>query len=93
MLWYKTESGTSVRPEDKDTTSSKKYNYIRKDFEFVDPVSDKGEVIIPGHWEWLEAKILKEDWETFTQVMSHDEALEDVYAALTELAEIIIEEV
>lgn len=93
MIWYKAESGNATKPAETDTTSSKKWNYIRKDFEFVEEVSDKEKVIIPAHWEWLEAKILKEDWETFTQVMSHDEALEDVYTALTELAEIITEEV
>ena len=87
-MWNTAENGTSVKPDALDTTSSKKYNYVRKDFVLV-PATEE----IPEHWQWQEKKVLKEDWETFTQVMSHDEALEDVYAALTELAEIIIEEV
>ena len=91
MIWYKAESGNSIKPAETDTTSSKKWNYIRKDFEFFDPVSDQGEVIIPGHWEWLEAKVLKNDWETFQKVLGHDESIEDCQNALIELAEMIVE--
>ena len=90
-MWYHAESGTSVKPSELDTTSSKKWNYIRKDFVMVDPVTEGGEVIVPGHWEWLEAKILKNDWETFTKVIEHEGTLDDVQNALVELAELIVE--
>lgn len=91
MVWYKAASGDSVQPDYKDTTSSKKWNYIRKDFTFVEPQMDGGEVINPGHWEWMEAKILKNDWETFLKVIGHDESIEDCQNALIELAEMIVE--
>ena len=52
---------------------------------------DGGEVINPGHWEWMEAKILKNDWETFLKVIGHDESIEDCQNALIELAEMIVE--
>lgn len=81
-MWRKSES--IVKPAELDTTSSKRWNYIRKDFELVEATED-----FPEHWEYLENKVLKEDWETYTKVIDHGEALEDVYDALAELAEII----
>ena len=85
-MWITAENGSSVKPEALDTASSKKYNYIRKDFVLIEATEET-----PEHWRWQEKKVLKEDWETYTQVMSHDEALDDVYAALTELAGMIEE--
>lgn len=46
---------------------------------------------VPEHWAWMENKVSKEDWETYTAVLEHTNALDDVYAALTELAELIVE--
>ena len=91
MIWYKAESGNSTKPAETDTTSSKKWNYIRKDFEFVEEVADREKVITPAHWEWLEAKVLKNDWETLQKVLGHDVSIEDCQNALIELAEIIVE--
>ena len=88
-MWYRTENGNSVRPAALDDTSSKVYVYVRKDFVEV-PASGEGEQVIPAHWSWLETKILKADWEIYSEVLSHGEALDDVYAALTELAELIV---
>lgn len=85
-MWKHSENGNSTKPEALDTATSKKWNYIRKDFELVPAEEDR-----PEHWQWLEKKVLKKDWETYMQVADHGEALEDVYAALTELAEIITE--
>lgn len=92
MIWYMAASGDSIKPHSTDTTSSKKWNYLRKDFTFVDPQTDEhGEVINPGHWEWMETKILKSDWETIQKVLAHDTTLDDVQNALIELAEMIVE--
>ena len=55
--------------------------YIRKDFQLV-----PGDGEIPEHWEWMETKIPKDAMVIYQE---HGEALDDVYAALTELAEII----
>jgi len=84
-MWKIAENGNSVKPETFDTTSSKKWNYIRKEFELIEATDD-----MPEHWKWLENKISKEDWETYQNVMEHGQALDDVYDALTELAEIIV---
>lgn len=46
----------------------------------------------PEHWTWEEQKILRADWAVYEQVLEHGEALDDVYEALTELAEMIIGE-
>ena len=90
--WYIAESGDiENKPSELDTTSSKRYNYVRKDFERVEPVWDGDECISPAHWTWMEKKVLKSDWETFTKVMVHDGTLEEVQDALIELAEMIVE--
>lgn len=88
-MWYKV-IGDVIKPNELDNTSSKKYVYIRKNFiEVSTPPTDFEPA--STHWEWDEQKILKDDWSIFSQVMDHDVALDDVYAALTELAEIISE--
>ncbi len=83
-MWKKVYSATSERPDALDTTSSKKWNYVRKDFVLIEATED-----YPEHWEFLEMKVLKSDWETFSSVMEHKDALDDVYDALAELAELI----
>ena len=83
-MWYKNENGDLTRPADIDSTLSKKYVYVRKDFKQIEATEE-----IPAHWEWLETKVLKEDWEIYQNVIEHGNALDDVYAALTELAELI----
>jgi len=83
-MWKKVYSATSERPDALDTTSSKKWNYVRKDFVLIEATEEN-----PAHWEFMEKKVLKEDWETFMSVADHDEALDDVYDALAELAEMI----
>jgi len=88
-MWYRTENGSDVKPAALDTTSSKRYVYVRKDF--VEVPATQGDQPIPAHWSWLEAKILKEDWAIYEEVLNHGEALDDVYDALTELAEMILE--
>lgn len=53
MDWYKSESATY--PLEVDTTSSKKYNYVRRNITEV--VKDE-----TTYYEFEECKILKEDW-------------------------------
>lgn len=89
-MWYMNENGNLDKPAALDKESSKKYVYVRKNFEEV-PQSGSGKEAIPAHWMWQEMKIPKADWDVYEKVLSHDSALDDVYAALTELAEMIVE--
>lgn len=86
-MWYKNENGDLTRPATLDKTSSKAYVYIRKDITLVEGTEDN-----PAHYEWMELKIPTTEWAVYEKVLGHDEALDDVYAALTELAEMIVEE-
>ena len=85
-MWYKNENGSGVKPDALDSTSSKVYVYVRKNFVLVPAEEER-----PEHWTWDEMKIPKEDWAVYEQVLGHDEALDDVYDALAELAEMILE--
>ena len=90
-MWYEVENGTLARPRDVDTELSKAYVYVRRNITLVDEVRDGDEIIVPQHYKWEEMKIPREMWEVCSKVMGHDEALDDVYSALTELAEMIVE--
>lgn len=89
-MWYMNENSSLDKPAALDMKSSKMYVYVRKDFEEVAERAI-GRAVIPAHWRWKETKIRKEDWTVYEQVLSHDAALDDVYAALTELAGMIVE--
>ena len=89
-MWYPSENSNMTKPPVVDSESSKKYVYVRKDFEEVPEATIEGQTI-PAHWKWKEMKVPKEDWAVYEKVIGHDEALDDVYAALTELAELIEE--
>lgn len=92
-MWYTVENSELVLPAEIDRTSSRNYIYIRKDFEIVEAVPEtEDNDYKPAHYRWQEMKIRKEDWEIYETVMSHETALDDVYAALTELAEMIVGE-
>ncbi len=75
-MWYKCENASADKPAAVDSTSSKKYVYLRKDIKYVLARDD-----IPAHYEWLEKKVARDEW-TLT-------AIEDIFTALTELAEMI----
>ena len=90
-MWYKSSNGSLDIPSELDVYSSKVYVILRKDFVVI-PETGEGEEIIPAHYEWMECRIPKEDWEIYKKALGHDEALDDVYAALTELAEMIVGE-
>lgn len=89
-MWYEVENGSASHPSDVDSTSSRKYVYVRRNITFVEEVKDGEKITIPAHYRWEEMKIPREIWEICEKTLSHDTALDDVYAALTELAEMIV---
>lgn len=76
-MWYKCENASEDKPSAIDSSSSNKYVYLRKDITHVLARDD-----VPAHYEWLEKKLTKDEWALT--------ALDDVYAALAELAEMIV---
>lgn len=88
-MWYKVSNGSDVRPTDVDLTSSKEYFYVRRNIVRVE-ASGEGEEHTGTHYEWEECRIPKDAWPIMEKAMGHDTALDDVYGALTELAEIIV---
>lgn len=90
-MWYQVENDSTVRPAEADGTSSRAYVFVRRSFELVPEVRDGESVVMPAHYRWQEMKIPREMWEVCEKVMGHDTALDDVYEALTELAEMIVE--
>ncbi|MBR5541918.1 MAG: hypothetical protein IKU64_06125 [Bacteroides sp.] len=86
-MWYKNENGSITKPEAVDSVSSNEFVYVRKNFAEI-----AGAEEVPAHWEWMETKIPKDAFEIWLNVQDHNTALDDVYAALTELAELIVEE-
>ena len=56
---------STVRPADKDTTSSKKYNYIRRNI-VEQTIEEEGEQRTIFSYE--EARVRKEDWGTFQEL-------------------------
>ena len=86
-MWVKVSNGEDIRPADIDSTSSHRWVRLRRNIKRVEAQGDDK----PAHYEWEEAKVRKEDWDFFAKILSHDEAFDDVYGALTELAEMIVE--
>lgn len=66
------------------------YVLIRKNIIFIEEVPSE-DYTIPAHYEWDEMEISPNAWTVCNKFLGYDEALDDVYAALTELAEIITE--
>ncbi len=89
-MWYETSNGADVRPDAIDQTSSRVYIYVRRNITRV-PASGEGDERVAAHYRWEEMKIPREMWEVCRKVFAHDDALDDVYAALTELADMIVE--
>ena len=65
MNWYKTES--TEYPILIDTTSSKKYNYMRRNVVQVEREDRDGNIII--YYEYEECKVLKEEWGIVQQLI------------------------
>ena len=82
MTWITTRC-SGDKPSELDTTSSKVYNYIRKDFEQVEVLIDQMTV---KEWQYKELAVLKEDWDLFTQVMNNTDEIAVIEDALCELS-------
>ena len=87
-MWTKQSSINDVKPPEID--EGKTFIRVRKDFVLI-PEKGEDEHKIPAHWEWMEQKIRKEDWEFYQTLTDHTATLSDVEDALIELAEIITE--
>ena len=87
-MWTKQSSVNDVKPP--EIQEGKTFIRVRKDFILI-PEKGEDEHKIPAHWEWMEQKIRKEDWEFYQTLTDHTATLSDVEDALIELAEIITE--
>ena len=87
-MWTKQSSVNDVKPP--EIQEGKTFIRVRKDFVLI-PEKGEDEHKIPAHWEWMEQKIRKEDWEFYQTLTDHTATLSDVEDALIELAEIITE--
>lgn len=70
-IWYTSENSSAEKPAEIDKTSSKVFNYIRKDFVEIPAQESEGEddMFFPGfgsaHWQYQEAKIKKSEYAQF----------------------------
>lgn len=80
MAWQNAQS--TIRPAEIDTTSSKKYNYIRRNIT-EETIEQEGQTVVMYNYE--ENLVLKEDWETYLNVASQDVRLTDVEDVITEI--------
>ena len=73
-MWYKQQT-VGIRPKDLETTISKFYNYVRKDIVETEQVYEPtGETM--KVYDYLEAKVLKEDWDLFTEIMNNTDKID-----------------
>lgn len=83
-MWYKSENCDNVKPDEIDIYSSKTCNYIRKDFKLIPATDDK-----PEHYEWLEQKVKKEDWDVYSKILSAETSITDIELAICDLYEML----
>lgn len=69
-MWSRVESND--RPSELDTTSSKVYNYVRRNIEEKTKEED-GRIIT--YYEYYEEKVNKEIWELYVRVSDLEDAL------------------
>ena len=86
--WYKNGNDSSVRPMDVDTTSSKRWNYVRKDFRLVAARTADGQTV-PEHWEWQEMKVQKEVLEIYNQASENKDNVDLLTECVLEMSEIL----
>ena len=79
-MWKVTES--AARPTELDTTSSKLYNYVRRNIE------KQTREDVP-YYVYEEQRISKEDWDTYLKVAQNSQDVSDITDALVELAMLI----
>lgn len=84
MAWRNAQS--TIRPEAIDTTSSKKYNYIRKNIT-EETIEQEGQTVTV--YNYLEDQILKEDWSLYESLVDSETRIGEVEDAVIELAGII----
>ena len=73
-MWYKQQT-VGIRPKDLETTISKFYNYVRKDIVETEQVYEPtGEIM--KFYDYLEAKVLKEDWDLFKEIMNNTDKID-----------------
>ena len=73
-MWYKQQS-VGIRPKDLETNISKFYNYVRKDIVETEQVYEPtGETM--KFYDYLEAKVLKEDWDLFKEIMNNTDKID-----------------
>ena len=82
-MWKLAENGSNIKPDQVDDTSSRIYVYVRKEFkEIPNHGEEEG-----THWQYLEKKILKTDWEVYSDILSAQTDITDIQLALCELYE------
>ncbi len=89
-MWNKRENYENVKPSRIEQTAT--CVLIRRNITFVEEHTEGEEIIVPAHYAWEELSISHDVWSVCKKILGYDEALDDIYAALTELAEIITEE-
>lgn len=80
-IWYDGES--SVYPALVDSTSSKKWVYVRRNVEEHERENEQG--IKETFYSFEEQKVSKDVWGIFEKTMQHDLRIADVEEAITEL--------
>lgn len=81
-MWYKSESNT--RPAAVDTTSSKKYVYIRKNIKEVERKDEMTEIKVK-FYQYDEVKIPKEIYPIMEVQTNQDDRLNDIEDAIAEI--------
>ena len=86
-MWYRTE--ITSKPELQDTTSSKVYNYDRRNIVEEQRTDEKGNVTTAYVFE--ERKVKKEDWDSYLEMKElkerqdvSDQALQDAILMIME---------
>jgi len=82
-MWIKAENGDANKPMAIDRESSPTTVYFRRNFVFVDEVTE-GEQTRPAHWEYEEQAVSTDFYETYINI-------DDINNALVELAELVAE--
>lgn len=90
-MWYKNQNGDGVKPEAVDAASSRKWAYVRKDFELVEAEEKDGQTV-PEHWTWMEMKIPKEALEIYQQGTENTENVDMLTECVLEMSEILYAE-
>jgi len=81
MNWKRVES--TNRPQEFDTTLSKKWNYVRKNITEEQREAEGGTVTM---YVYDELKVLKEDWELFMSVEEQKRSLADGETSIAKTA-------